>query len=498
MKISLPLKLGIGVILLFSLVIAAWFLRTPIRFFYWKSRLDSDSEADRKKAVARLIKIAPFGQERLAGSFINGSKSFRASAAIVLSNSGWDDFGIFGNAEFREFVKVLASLPDEFRISPEYREKVKKRLFTLRPSRRDDDYYDLFYRISYSGLDDETLQRSAVFSGLIFLAANQATDGRWMSEDGTQEGDMLCTGLSLLAFVGYGQTHERGKYQDAVFYGFRFLLKQIDEEDRFSENTFVHTVCTMALCEFFAVTRDAEVKDDSDKVIRHLLTRQLPGGGFPERLGGKTPEARATFYSVLALKAGKMGKLEIPYKVFENIIVCIDNSGIVQREHYKKEYLELNDFHGFGTEIKKPDGTETPEKIQERLRSVAMTMLSTIFMGRKRTHYHIKIAEKTIMEHLSSPENCDVEYVYWANYSMFQLGGKNWSKWNDAVKKLLLVTDKTTEYLYGSWEPKQGLLSEKHGRVITTALNALTLETYWAYARVARDPVRQYKKSLKN
>lgn len=84
-----------------------------------------------------------------------------------------------------------------------------------------------------------------------------------------------------------------------------------------------------------------------------------------------------------------------------------------------------------------------------------------------------------------------IDYYYWyyATQAMYQFdgpAGKYWTGWNDAMKKALLAgqKDKNAGCLSGSWDASVDRWGFEGGRVYATALNALTLETYYRYPRV--------------
>ena len=80
-------------------------------------------------------------------------------------------------------------------------------------------------------------------------------------------------------------------------------------------------------------------------------------------------------------------------------------------------------------------------------------------------------------------DKVDMYYWYYATYAMFQYGGHNWRKWNDAMKKAISDTQRVGGCADGSWDPvgKWGMVG---GRIYATAINALTLEIYYRYAKI--------------
>jgi len=126
----------------------------------------------------------------------------------------------------------------------------------------------------------------------------------------------------------------------------------------------------------------------------------------------------------------------------------------------------------------------------------AVSVLCRIFCGQKRTHKKIQQGVKILMDNLpdyNRPKNDKVNYYYWyyGTYAMFQVGGPKWKTWNKAMKKALIKTQRAGRICQdGSWDPV-GEWCVVGGRVYATAINALTLEIYYRYARVQRGVKRR-------
>jgi hypothetical protein len=82
----------------------------------------------------------------------------------------------------------------------------------------------------------------------------------------------------------------------------------------------------------------------------------------------------------------------------------------------------------------------------------------------------------------------DMYYWYYATLAMFQVGGEPWKKWNEAMKVAIVDSQRTdTDYCTykGSWDNVDPW-GPDGGRVYSTALGALILETYFRFPRAAR------------
>jgi len=79
----------------------------------------------------------------------------------------------------------------------------------------------------------------------------------------------------------------------------------------------------------------------------------------------------------------------------------------------------------------------------------------------------------------------DFYYWYYATLAMFQMGGDYWRQWNKHMKAALVNHQRQSGDEAGSWDPI-GAWGFAGGRVYATAINTLSLEIYYRYARVFR------------
>ncbi|MHC4661538.1 MAG: hypothetical protein ACYS8W_07595 [Planctomycetota bacterium] len=110
MKLSLPLKLGIGVIILFALTIAACLLYKPLRLRWYESKLDSEDLKIRKFAVEKLLTLGDGGKavldERIIGKdrkwvLTQFGESNDVEGSAIPSWSCYDFFAVIFNTDNR-------------------------------------------------------------------------------------------------------------------------------------------------------------------------------------------------------------------------------------------------------------------------------------------------------------------------------------------------------------------------------------------------------------
>ena len=76
-------------------------------------------------------------------------------------------------------------------------------------------------------------------------------------------------------------------------------------------------------------------------------------------------------------------------------------------------------------------------------------------------------------------------FMYYATLATHQMGGKYFSQWDKALKEILPNTQEKAGCERGSWASWN--LDGLFGRLYTTAIGAMTLETYYRYAPILQD-----------
>ncbi|HJZ89896.1 MAG TPA: hypothetical protein VKE40_03420, partial [Gemmataceae bacterium] len=91
---------------------------------------------------------------------------------------------------------------------------------------------------------------AAVALGLAWLARKQLKDGSW-EFDGSSNEKVAATGMALLPFLAYGETHKFGKkYKKTVDNGLNWLMGRLSSGGSFgTNNMYAHAIATIALCE---------------------------------------------------------------------------------------------------------------------------------------------------------------------------------------------------------------------------------------------------------
>jgi hypothetical protein len=243
-----------------------------------------------------------------------------------------------------------------------------------------------------------------------------------------------------------------------------------------------HALATLAVCEAYAVTRDPKLQKPAQDAVNFIRNAQNPGLGWKyEPRDGKC-DTSVTGWVVLALKAAHAAKLEVPKELFDGAIAWFERA--TDPATGKTGYMKPGDD---GSVIRGVN-----ESFAKLPTMTSVGVICRIFCGQPRESRVLREGVDILMANLpewNKPKNDKVDFYYWyyGTYAMFQYGGEKWYKWNKAMKEALLDTQRQGGCADGSWDPidKWGMVG---GRVYATALNCLTLEIYYRYARTQVGP----------
>lgn len=337
---------------------------------------------------------------------------------------------------------------------------------------------------------------SAILAALRWLRSHQDKDGKWDQDGfescckdgkcggkGTGQFDVAVTGLALLAYMGSGNTNRVGKFKKTVRRGLDWLRKQqqadgsLGSERKVESWVYNHAIGTLALCEAYAVSRDYRFKDAAQKAVDYILKAQNPALGWRYKPKSGRSDSSVTGWMVLALKAAKDAKLKVEQSAFDGAINWFDKATDARG---KCGYMYPGDP---GSVIK---DINMHYAMQPTMTGVSV--FCRLLCGQARLEAKIPHGVDILMANLPEWDKpkftrVDPYYWFWATNAVFQYGGKNWDKWNKALKMALLENQRAGGCANGSWDPdgKWGMVG---GRVCTTALAALTLEVYYRYRRV--------------
>jgi hypothetical protein len=318
---------------------------------------------------------------------------------------------------------------------------------------------------------------SAVNAGLMWLARAQERDGRWDCQkwEGAGNHDVGCTGLALLAFLGAGFTHTKGRYKTTVSQGLNWLAANQKPNGAFNYSTFYEMgISAMAVSEAYGLTRSPKIGRMAQKAIDFIVKTQPDHGGF--RYPGSVPknegDMSVTGWQIMAIKSAICSELNVPQQAVERSRVFLKNS---YRDYGKSAYTV--------------GGGEGSPAIW------AIGMVCRQFLGGDYDAEIRACADALLTQYKAAGAAAgfiggDEYLTYYSVLGMFQMGGEHWMQWNkifrDPVVKAQISKpfDEKGRFVRGSWDPANGKWGKQGGRVYMTAMAILSLEVYYRFLPV--------------
>ena len=329
---------------------------------------------------------------------------------------------------------------------------------------------------------------AAVASGMKWLTNHQLPDGSWSFAHSkhadckgqcSQDGSFAAcptgaTGMALLAFLGGGHTHQKGDYQRNVKRAVDFLIKAgkpsatgLDLRGKVAANEamYVQGICTIALCECAAMTKDSRIKKAAEGALDFIVKAQNPNDGGWRYAPGQPGDLSVSGWEIMALKSGYNAKLKFPAQAFKNA----------------EKFLNLVQDEG-GAQYKYVPGPNEPgaDKPPPSPTMTAVGLLCRMYLGWD--HKNKKLAQGVGYLDKVKPQSNNMYFNYYATQVMHHWGGEEWTRWNEVMRDHLIRTQHPLKdgHLAGSWD-----IADPHGggggRLYMTCLSIMTLEVYYRH-----------------
>lgn len=327
-----------------------------------------------------------------------------------------------------------------------------------------------------------TLTEAAVARGLRWMAAHQNQDGSWSlnrfhktpscrarcSGRGIIDCDSAATSLCLLPFLGAGQTHQTGIYQEQVAKGLRWLLKHqaADGDLRVGQTgeagMYAHGQGAIVLCEAFALTRDEQFREAAQRAIDFIVNAQDSGGGWRYH-PGQVGDTSVLGWQLMAFQSARSADLHVPIESWELANMYLDSvaSNDGSRYAYQPE--------------RRPTHVMTAE-----------ALLCRMYLGWSEDYAPLQQGVSYLLRrHMPRDDGPNFYYWYYATQVLHHYGGKRWQAWNISMRDVLVESQVKSGHAAGSWDPRGGHAA-KGGRIYATALATCTLEVYYRHAPIFR------------
>jgi RNA polymerase sigma factor (sigma-70 family) len=300
----------------------------------------------------------------------------------------------------------------------------------------------------------------AITAGLQWLVRQQTRAGNW-SLDGSYKNDVAATAFALLPLLESGQTHRSEgalhPYSRNVERGLRYLRNVQKKDGELDSLMYAHALATEALCEAYRRSKDADLIKPAQRAADFIVQAQHEGGGWgygPQQRG----DTSITTYVIRALASARRAGLKVPEQTLTRAGKFLDSVSNADGSAY--QYVP-----------------SAPADIGSAL-SVA-GHLSRLELGGDANGKGL--AKWTTALRRSAPIDKNPLYFYhFAAPVLRRRGGDDWDFWEPTIRNSLEERqDRGREApdKKGSWPTAGEPYSQACGRVMTTSLALLTLET---------------------
>lgn len=302
----------------------------------------------------------------------------------------------------------------------------------------------------------------AIGAALKWLLKNQESDGHWdtRKHGGRGDYDTASTGLALLCFYGWDQSHnKRCQYQEQTRKAIDWLVKQQkpDGDLRGGGRMYCHGIAAIALCEAYGISGDEALKEPAERAIAFILSAQSKSrGGWRYVPGEDAADTSVTGWQYMAMHSARMAGINVPESAFEGGRRWFDHAG--GGKH--------GGIYGYtGPQAGKPAMVAT---------GMFCRQLDLVPPTNPKMGESAQVLRMRPM-HVSNP---DFYYVYYGTLALYQHQGPVWAEWNDRLKETLPLIQRKDGNEAGSWDLGSGH-GAAGGRVVSTALATLSLEVYY-------------------
>lgn len=309
---------------------------------------------------------------------------------------------------------------------------------------------------------------NTVGTAVKWLVKQQKNDGSWrFAHDATaSEGPFVdpeklpsatkSTALVLLTLLGAGQTPEAGSYRKSVDRGIQFLLRSMrrDGDLRATGGMDAHALATIALCECYGLTKDAEYEIPAKQAIRFILSTQSEQHGSWSRNRRKRGDAVTTGWQLLALYCGSQANIEIPRTAVERA-----------RQFLGKKPIE-----------------DDQRRIIKSTRA-SLKLMADLLWEQKAPSPELAKQIDQLVQH--EPAEHNLLYNYFTTIAIHK-AGQGWKKWNVVQREHVLKRYIREGDQAGTWPVGQDVQARRYGPLYSTAMSLLILEVYYRHLLIYR------------
>jgi len=348
---------------------------------------------------------------------------------------------------------------------------------------------------------------AAVANALVWLAKHQDDNGRWDAKGfkkhdpvddrcdgpGKQAYDVGVTGLAVLAFLQAGYTDRGSKqanpYTKTVRQGLRYLIQAQDEQGCFGTRVsqhflYNHAIATVAICEAYGLTRNPRYKAPAQAAVGFLHQARNPYLAWRYGVRAGDNDTSMTGWCVYALASARASGVPIDKDAIKASMLGA-TAWIDKMTDPDTGQAGYNQKGGLSA---RPEGLQNKFPPAQSQSMTASAVATRIHAGQSPRRDSIRKGLKLMLARAPNwnrdTGSTDFYYWFWATRACIAAGGQEWERWDTALKAALLKHQhrKGSGARTGSWDPV-GPWGPDGGRVYSTAILALTLQSYYVRVR---------------
>lgn len=325
----------------------------------------------------------------------------------------------------------------------------------------------------------DTREYPAVDLAFKWFVQRQQRAGSWSLEDKpvaetggagvADKASTTATATALLVFLGGGKTHQEGPIRPEVELGLTYLISQAKILDNGIDlrgddgDVLTQALATMVMCEVYEATDDYRYQGPAQGSVELLESLQnQETGGWSRDVAGEEDMA-TTAWCVMALQSAARARLAVS-----------SNTTSLVEDFLDRMQTEDGAYYGATAAGKEANAT-------------AAGLLCRVLLGWDNKHATLLKG----VEYLTSDGviGDDLEAGFFAKQVIFHVGGEVWKSWNSVTRKKLVATQDKTGEDAGSWLFAKYANEDRRGRHWHTGLSCLTLEVYYRYLAVWKNPM---------
>ncbi len=366
---------------------------------------------------------------------------------------------------------------------------------------------------------EQTLQRA-----LDYLARHQRLGGAFDQQtflDRCEEGrkhkcpissgarvQMDPVGMSSLcsnAFFGAGCSPIKGRYRSVLARAVEYILSRQMPIGDYAHNDLIggynRPLALQAYGEAHAATKDPTFVPFIQRGVDFLTAIQADKAGWRYRVVDNANDSSVVSWVLFGAKSAEKSGARVRRSIYEGSELVLRRYQVFplgHREDFLRDIDPNYEFDvGFGKKYYAETGYQDPKAAADQA-TTALGLMSRILLGFRRSHpFCIGSANKLLVDYMpvepdggkwnknSMQQEYPMYFLYYGTLSMHQMGGTFFREWNRRVKQILPVLQETEGCSRGAFPAwSQDAFFSK---LYTTAMGAMTLETYYRYAPILQD-----------